>query len=62
MVDAFNRVGTFEKLPKELEDKPYTQGVDLWNSKKSEKLIGGWRTLDQTCRSMAESFKTLELI
>jgi len=62
VLDAFHRVGHFPNLPKELEEKPYSQGVDSWNNKKCERLIGGWSTLDQTCRSMAASFIALGLL
>jgi len=62
VVDAFNRVGAGPALAKPLDTKPYTQGVDLWDSSKCEKLIGGWRTLDQTCRDMAQSYVALGLL
>jgi len=61
VVDAFHRVGTFSKLPKEVEDKKYEQG-DLWNTRKTEKLIGGYKSLDQTAHAMAESYKSLGVI
>jgi nucleoside-diphosphate-sugar epimerase len=62
VVAALNRVGTFPNLPTTLEDKPYSQGVDLWNCRKLEKLIGGWQSLDQTCRDMAASYASFGLI
>lgn len=62
VVDALNRIGTFENLQQTVEDSPYKQGVDLWNNRKCEKLIGGFRTLDQTAYAMTESYKALGLI
>jgi len=62
VISAFNRIGTFPHLPTTVEDKEFSQGVDLWDCKKAEKLIGGWRSLDETCRDMAESYAAFNLI
>jgi len=62
VVDALNRTGKWEKLPSVLDEAPYSQGVDLFNCRKCEILIGGFRSLDQTCYDMAHSYKALGLI